>query len=238
MQVLVSHLLPNLLIWRMFQPETGWLQGFSGVPQNFLRTPRAWRCSLAPMRCVVNAGLAAAVGFLLFAWPEGAAAQGSEFNLSCGDREVLVGIRARQGWWMNGIAARCRTVEANGALGAAVRTTDYRGGAGGVLKTIDCAPSEVVVGFSGSQGDNGYVLHVQELTCAPWQARTRTAGKSTRPVRAFEPRPGASGPLGDACADGRVGTRVRGRAGAYLNRLSDLGCSYLAGADPGSRPAA
>lgn len=161
-----------------------------------------------------------------------AAAQGTEFILACDDDEVLVGIRGRQGWWMDGIAARCRKVGANGELAASVRTTAWRGGDRGTLQTFDCDRREVMVGYSGSRGDNGYVLHVHEVVCAPWQASTRTAGTSTRSLRAFDRKAGPGQRLVEACTDGTVGTRLRGRAGLYLDRLSDIGCRYFPGARP------
>ncbi|HEX7034239.1 MAG TPA: hypothetical protein VF210_00605 [Pseudomonadales bacterium] len=174
--------------------------------------------------------LAAAVLVLLAA--PGLRAQSSEFNLSCNPDEVLAGISGRQGWWMDGIAARCRNVTARGALGATVRTTAYAGGGAGALETFDCAPDEVLVGYRGAQGDNGYVLHVHELTCAPWRPETRTAGAPARTVRAFAEKTAAGRAIGDACLEGRVGTRLRGRAGNYLDRLADIGCSYAGGAEP------
>lgn len=188
------------------------------------------------MRCVLKI-LAPAGGLLLLACSGTARAQGTEFNLSCNADEVLVGISGRQGWWMEGLAARCRIVDANGALGASVRSTAYRGGGDGPLQTFDCAPAEVMVGYRGSQGDNGYVLHVHELLCAPWQAAARTAGPRTRTVSAFEEKTGSGQSIGDACVDGRMGTRLRGRAGRYLDRLIDIGCSYPAGAAATGAPA-
>lgn len=178
----------------------------------------------------------AASGILLAAWSGGAAAQGTEFNLSCRANEVLAGIRGRQGWWMDGIAARCRTVQSDGTLSSAIRTTAYRGGNGGTLRTFDCSRNEVMVGYSGSQGSNGYVRYVHEVICAPWQVATKTAGTPHRTINAFERKSGSGRWFADSCFEGRVGTRLRGRAGMYLDRLTDLGCSYALGATPPSRP--
>lgn len=175
---------------------------------------------------------ASALGLLLLACGGRAAAQGTEFNLSCNPHEVLVGISGRQGWWMEGIAGRCRPVEANGALGAPIRSTGYAGGTSGILRTFDCGPAEVMVGYSGTQGDNGYVLHVQQILCAPWQAGTRLAGTLSRAVDAFDRKSAAGRAMAESCQDGRVGTRLRGRAGQYLDKLIDIGCSYAAGATP------
>ena len=173
---------------------------------------------------------AGAVGLLLSLFSGGAAAQGTEFNLSCNADEVLVGISGRQGYWMEGIAARCRSVDASGALGAGPRSTDYKGGTAGTQRTFDCSPSEVMVGYRGSQGSNGYVLHVDEVVCAPWQANSRTAGAPTRMVTAFDRKPGSGEGINASCSQGKVGTRLRGRSGQYLDRLIDMGCSYAAGA--------
>lgn len=164
---------------------------------------------------------------LLLTAPGPAEAQSREFNLSCEPDEVLVGISGRQGWWMDGIAARCRRVTASGELGAAVRTTAYAGGGTGALETFDCARDEVLVGYRGAQGENGYVLHLHVLHCAPWRSETRSAGTPARPVRAFTEKAAPAQPIGDACLEGRVGTRLRGRAGNYLDRLADIGCSAL-----------
>ncbi|HEX2139530.1 MAG TPA: hypothetical protein VHG33_07455 [Woeseiaceae bacterium] len=169
---------------------------------------------------------------VLLACGGGAAAQGTEFNLSCHAGEVLVGISGRQGWWMEGIAARCRSVETNGALGASIRSTEYAGGTTGTLRTFDCSPAEVMVGYSGVQGDNGYVLHVQQVFCAPWQVDTRMAGTPVRTVSAFDRKSAPGRSMAQSCPDGRVGTRLRGRAGRYLDKLIDIGCSYAGGAHP------
>lgn len=178
----------------------------------------------------------AAVSPLLLWWGA-AGAQGTEFTLNCRADEVLVGVSGRQGWWMDGIAARCRTVAANGSLAASVRTTAFRGGTDGTQRTFQCGREEVVVGFSGSQGSNGYVLFVHELICAPWAAGSRTAGSAWRTVTAFERKSGSGTWISDTCTQGRVGTRLRGRAGSYLDRLFDVGCNYVAGATPPTRPA-
>lgn len=171
-----------------------------------------------------------ALGALLLACWGGAAAQGTEFNLSCRADEVLVGISGRQGWWMEGIAARCRTVEADGALGAAIRSTEHVGGTTGVLETFDCAPAEVMVGYDGAQGDNGYVLHIEHILCAPWQPDPRRAGKPVSAVIAFDTKSAPGQRIAELCPDGRTGTRLRGRAGTYLDKLIDIGCSDVAGA--------
>jgi hypothetical protein len=172
----------------------------------------------------------------LLLWVGEASAQGAEFTLNCRADEVLVGVSGRQGWWMDAIAARCRSVNANGSLGTSVRTTAFRGGSGGTQRTVQCGREEVVAGFSGSLGSNGYVLYVHELICAPWAAGTRTAGTPWRTVNAFERKSGSGTWISDTCTQGRVGTRLRGRAGNYLDRLFDVGCNYAAGATPPSRP--
>lgn len=175
-------------------------------------------------------------GSLLVAPSGGTTTPGAEFNLSCDADEVLVGIGGRQGWWMTGIAARCRAVEPVGRLGTTIRSTAYAGGTDGAFRTFDCRPNEVMVGFAGMQGDNGYVLHVHELLCAPWRADTRTAGTPARTVRAFDSKPGPGEALSDSCPAGRAGTRLRGRAGRYLDRLVDVGCSYASGAALPAQP--
>lgn len=191
------------------------------------------------MRPLHRMSAPAITGCFLLACSGGAAAQGTEFNLSCNSDEVLVGIGGRQSWWLEGIAARCRAVGEDGTLGASIRSTAYTGGTGGDFSTFDCKPAEVMVGFTGSQGDNGYVLHVHELVCAPWDAGTRTSRTAfTRTVTAFDRKPGSEQSINDSCLGGRVGTRLRGRAGRYLDRLIDIGCSYVAGASLPNGPKA
>jgi hypothetical protein len=189
------------------------------------------------MKCSLSSLFPAiALALLLSVGSGEAAAQGAEFNLSCNDNEVLVGIRGRQGWWMDGIGPRCRDVGSDGELTGNIRSAGYRGGDGGTLRHFDCGPHEVMVGYSGSRGDNGYVLYVHEVICAPWQADTRTAGTPTRTVRAFGKTGGAGQWIAESCFQGKVGTRLRGRAGMYLDRLTDMGCSYFPGASQ-PRPA-
>ena len=190
------------------------------------------------MRWSMGTSLPLGLGVFLLLVAEGAAPQGTEFNLSCHANEVLVGIGGRQGWWMGGIAARCRTMNENGELGETVRSTEYRGGTAGTLRTFDCNQTEVMVGYNGMHGSNGYVLHVHEVICATWQPDSRTAGTETRTLDAFAEKAGAGQRMGYACAEGRIGTRVRGRAGNYLDRLMDIGCSYAVGATEPTRPVA
>ena len=182
--------------------------------------------------------LAAVLGLLL--WPaDNATAQGTAFSLSCKNDEVLAGIRGRQGWWMDGIAARCRKVNANGELASSVRTTAYRGGNGGTLRTFDCTRSEVMVGYTGAVGNNGYMLHVNQIICAPWNPATRTAGAPTRARSAFERKGGADRSAVGSCFQGQVGSGLRGRAGTYLDRLTGIDCRYFPGAErpaPAPRP--
>lgn len=180
---------------------------------------------------------ALASGLLLAIWPGAAAAQGAEFNLSCRDGEVLVGIRGIQGWWMDGIGPRCRAVLPNGELARSVRDAGYEGRDDGTLQTFDCRPGEVMVGYGGSQGDNGYVLYVDEVICAPWRAATRTAGTPTRTVPAFQKNDAPGHRIADSCARGTAGTRLRGRAGMYLDRLADIGCSDFTQSIPAVSPA-
>lgn len=173
--------------------------------------------------------LAAALGLLF--WPaDSATAQGTAFTLSCNNDEVLVGIRGRQGWWMDGIAGRCRKVNANGELASSVRTTAYRGGNGGTQRTFDCTRHEVMVGYSAVLGSNGYISYVREIICAPWDPATRTAGTPTRALAAFESKGGGGQFLAGSCFQGRVGSGLRGRAGVYLDRLTDIDCRYFPGA--------
>lgn len=184
---------------------------------------------LAGLPAGLLAGLPASL--LFFGPAEAAAAQAAFFELKCNaNDEVLVGIRGRQGWWMDGIAARCRSLGSNGALGDRVRTTAYRGGSGGTQKTYDCGRQEVMVGYSGTRGDNGYVQSVHEIICAPWDASTRTAGTPTRARSAFERKPGSW--IAGSCFQGRVGTGLHGRAGTYLDALSGMFCGYAPGAAP------
>lgn len=174
--------------------------------------------------------LAAALGLLL--WPsDSATAQGTAFTLSCNNDEVMAGIQGRQGWWMDGIAARCRKVNTNGELASAVRTTAYRGGTGGTLRTFDCTRHEVMVGYTAALGDNGYISSVREIVCAPWNPATRTAGVPVRPLGAFEAKGGGKFVAG-SCFQGKVGSGLRGRAGLYLDRLTDIDCRDFPGAVP------
>jgi hypothetical protein len=173
--------------------------------------------------------LAAVLGLLL--WPsDSVMAQGTAFTLSCNNDEVLAGIQGRQGWWMDGIAARCRKINTNGDLASSVRTTAYRGGNGGTQRTFDCTRNEVMVGYSASAGDNGYVLHVHEIICAPWNSTTRTAGSPTRSLKAFDKKSGSGRFIAGSCFQGQVGSGLRGRAGVYLDRLSGIDCRYAPGA--------
>src|SRR5690606_13591692 len=97
----------------------------------------------SPMTGNARVSLLVAAVAPLLTWGGQAGAQGAEFALNCRADEVLVGISGRQGWWMDAIAARCRTVAADGMLATAVRTTPSRGGTGGTQRTFQCGRQEV-----------------------------------------------------------------------------------------------
>jgi len=74
---------------------------------------------------------------------------GTAAKLVCSDDEVMVGVSANAGAWLDSIAPRCVAVNASGAWSGDVRTGTRAGGGGGTRTTLDCPRDHAVSGVSG-----------------------------------------------------------------------------------------
>lgn len=79
---------------------------------------------------------------------------GSSRSLRCNAGEVLVGVRAREGWVVDKLESRCVRVDAAGNWVGSVVTRGSVGGGfgGGTQRTIECANGQAVSGISGNAG--------------------------------------------------------------------------------------
>lgn len=101
---------------------------------------------------------------------------------------------------------------------------------------LSCNADEVLVGYRGTQGDNGYVLHLHEISCARWQPATRSAAGAgatrAQPIRpnvmpTTRPRPDVSDVPAITLASPRpfelkigIGRRVVNLSGRHLDRVT------------------
>ena len=77
---------------------------------------------------------------------------GSAYNLSCGDGQVLVGVNARAGAYIDRIQGICRPVTGQGAWTGSESLTGTAGGSGGNAVTRRCPANHAVTGFTGRKG--------------------------------------------------------------------------------------
>jgi hypothetical protein len=143
---------------------------------------------------------------------------GRPFNLSCSDGEVLVGVNARSGAFVDRLQGVCSRVTSTGAWTGSLRNTSSAGGTGGSSRTRRCPSGFAVSGFSGRRG--AYIDRLV-LECS----RLGGSGAfSSNPSRQNLSAIGGSG--GGAFGTTRCSRPARsivGRAGRYIDRMQ-IGC--------------
>jgi len=77
---------------------------------------------------------------------------GSQYNLSCSDGEVLVGVNARAGNVVDRVQGVCTRVTSTGAWTGSLRFTGSAGGSGGSTRNRRCPSGYALSGFSGRSG--------------------------------------------------------------------------------------
>lgn len=100
---------------------------------------------------------------------------GTVENLRCNFGEVLVGVRAREGWVVDKLEARCSQVNAAGAWIGSVTTRGEAGGGfgGGTQRIIQCPNGQAVSGISGN---SGWYLDKLTLRCRDLTSNLQLGG--------------------------------------------------------------
>jgi hypothetical protein len=139
---------------------------------------------------------------------------GNHFELSCNNNEVLVGITARAGWWLDAIAARCIAVGNDGSWTGNPRTTVSVGGTGGTAATTDCQRNQAVSEIRGRA--SAYVDRIR-LSCRPLASRNVVEGTTTRLSEVGGTGGESFGPY--ACPSDLPATGFQGRAATWIDRM-------------------
>jgi hypothetical protein len=192
------------------------------------------RLSTGLVSLVMTLGLPAlGLTAALVLWP----GQAEAFNVNCGSNGVMVGISGRQGWWMDRVTPRCRSINSDGTLSSTISSGGSAGSNGGTAKgPFTCPQNHVVVGITGSASTSGTrrVLYVHELICLPWVPETRRPLQGTTITRAAFPVTNPIGVKGHylahSCQPGQVATGLSGSAGSYINSITGIGCRLAPGA--------
>jgi hypothetical protein len=143
---------------------------------------------------------------------------GQNFRLStCPSGQVLVGVAAKQGWYIDSVAPLCSAVTSTGVWSGPVSQRSSIGGPGGDLKVAQCNENDAVVGMSGKIGRWVTALSVRCRKLA--SPSTVSSSGSTYSLSAG----GASyGTIAAAqtCPDRRPVVALSGRYTLYVNELT------------------
>jgi hypothetical protein len=140
---------------------------------------------------------------------------GENFKLSaCQSGQVLVGVAARQGWYMDNVAPLCSAVTSTGKWSGAVSQRAGIGGPGGTIRIAQCYEDDAVVGMSGKIGRwvTALTIRCRKLASASTVSSsiyTRSAGGATT---------GTLAPI-LTCSANRPVVTLSGRYGWYVNQL-------------------
>jgi hypothetical protein len=66
---------------------------------------------------------------------------GSPYNLSCSEGQVLIGIQAREGLYVDGVTGICRGVTTSGSWTSTQSLTGSAGGSGGSPSRVSVRPA-------------------------------------------------------------------------------------------------
>jgi hypothetical protein len=97
---------------------------------------------------------------------------GTSFTRTCPSGSVLTGFRTRKGLIIDAIGIKCRTIGADGTLGAETSVGTLAGGDGGTASAGSCPTGTVITGSAGALafpvGLFGFAFE-----CRHWNAATR-----------------------------------------------------------------
>ncbi len=139
---------------------------------------------------------------------------GNSFRLGCASNEVLIGVNAKAGFWIDSIAPICIGASNNGSWAGNPRRLNTAGGSGGSSVTLICPNNTAVSGISGRSS-----MFVDKLVirCRPLASTNATQGNSSTLSVIGGSGGEAFGPYN--CPGNLPGTGFQGRAKDYLDRI-------------------
>jgi hypothetical protein len=143
---------------------------------------------------------------------------GENFKLSpCPSGQVVVGVAAKQGWYIDSVAPLCSAVTSTGQWSGAVSQRASIGGPGGNIRIAQCNEDDAVVGMSGKIGRwvTGLTIRCRKLASASTVSSsatvyTRFAGGATTGTIA----------AAQTCPSNRPVVALSGRYTLFVNQLT------------------
>lgn len=143
---------------------------------------------------------------------------GQSFRLSeCPSGQVLVGVAAKQGWYIDSVAPLCSAVGSNGVWSGPLSQRSTIGGPGGDIKVAQCNENDAVVGMSGKIG-----RWVTALTVRCRKLTSPTTVSSTSSIYSISAGGASYGTIAGAqtCSSHRPVVALSGRYTVYVNQLT------------------
>jgi hypothetical protein len=143
---------------------------------------------------------------------------GQSFRLSaCPSGQVLVGVAAKQGWYIDSVAPLCSAVTSTGVWSGPLSQRASIGGPGGDIKVAQCNENDAVVGMSGKIGRWVTALNVR---CRKLVSPTTVS--STSSIYSVSAGGALYGTIAEAqtCSSHRAVVALSGRYTLYVNQLT------------------
>lgn len=143
---------------------------------------------------------------------------GQSFRLSaCPSGQVVVGVAAKQGWYIDSVAPLCSAVTSTGVWSGPVSQRPSIGGPGGDIKVAQCNANDAVVGMSGKIG-----RWVTALSIRCRKLISPTAVSSTRSIYSVSAGGASYGKIAQAqtCSGRLPVVALSGRYTLYVNQLT------------------
>lgn len=147
-------------------------------------------------------------------------------GIACPANSVAVGIQGTLNAYLNSIGLLCRTLNANGTLGAS-SSTPVAGNQWGTGFSLQCPDGMAIVGFPGH---TGWYVDSLGLYCAAPNAWMSSATVQSTVAEAGSPY---SNPFSDVCPQQQVVTQLAVRNGDVLDQEQAL-CTRMVAGPPAS----
>ncbi len=147
---------------------------------------------------------------------------GQNFRLAaCPSGQVLVGVAAKTGLYVDSVAPLCSAVTSTGQWTGPVSQGAAIGGSGGSIKVSQCNANDAVVGMSGKIGNwiDGLTIRCRKLT-------SKTTVSSTSNLYALFAGGATTGTIAAlrTCSSHRPVVALSGRYSGFLHELT-MTCS-------------
>ena len=143
---------------------------------------------------------------------------GESFRLSqCPSGQVLVGVAAKQGLYIDSVAPLCSAVTSTGQWSGAVSQRTSIGGTGGSILVAQCNEDDAVIGMSGKIGR---WITALTLRCRKLASASTVSGSSTIYSRSAGGATTGTIAAVQTCPSNRPVVSLSGRYGWYVNQLT------------------